>query len=300
MFEFISGKPEDSIVVELWDKICVMTNNTRFLGDVQDWFKEDVGGEHAIIFRHNGRLAGVCSGVKHLHHYTPVIVFVFPEFLTDLDAGSFYEKLTGMWFSLPGVSRIMAEFESWIKIFGKCCPSYDLTGFGMNRHGRFLMEADLPGISTEKEPSPFLIEKLNKDHLPRVKEILSAQVEPGLEDIWHEDFITYNIEKCLADVVENENSVAIGAFFDNELTGFVFADPQGFIRYTAVSREMAGRGIGSALMKFALKDLAERGVPKSRLIVTDRNKPAIRLYEKCGFKEIGNYGVWTWQKNPQL
>jgi hypothetical protein len=159
MFEFISGKPEDSIVVELWDKICVMTNNTRFLGDVQDWFKEDVGGEHAIIFRHNGRLAGVCSGVKHLHHYTPVIVFVFPEFLTDLDAGSFYEKLTGMWFSLPGVSRIMAEFESWIKIFGKCCPSYEQArkiSYGGRSPGNFHRKRtfSIPDRKAEQRSSP--------------------------------------------------------------------------------------------------------------------------------------------------
>ncbi|MCE1248100.1 MAG: GNAT family N-acetyltransferase [Firmicutes bacterium] len=305
MFEFRTGQPEEHIITALWDKICSLTNNTQLMGDVQAWFREDVGNDGAVVLYKNGELAGVCSGVMHKHHFTSVIVFVFPEYLPDLDVKLFYEKITEIWTNLPGVERIMAEFESWRKIFGPSCPEYDLSEFGFNRHTRLLMQADLTGYQTEKKARRyssdktdllFEIKPLTKEHFPRVRKILSGIVEPGLEDVWDEAFIDYNIEKCLTDVAETENSVCKGAFVKGELQGFLFVDPQGFVRYTAVSKKIAGKGIGTALMKTGLDKLAALGVSNSKLIVTEVNKPAVRLYEKTGFKEIGRYSVWTWHK----
>lgn len=72
-----------------------------------------------------------------------------------------------------------------------------------------------------------------------------------------------------------------------------------FVVYTfVVHPDFLKCGVGKALMDFA-SDYAIRSHVKSiRLDVYEKNMPAIRLYEKCGFKYIdtvdlglGNYGL---------
>lgn len=61
-------------------------------------------------------------------------------------------------------------------------------------------------------------------------------------------------------------------------------------------------GIGNALINFSIEHSIESQVKSIRLDVYEGNIPAIRLYEKCGFKYIdtvdlglGNYGL-NWFK----
>lgn len=48
-----------------------------------------------------------------------------------------------------------------------------------------------------------------------------------------------------------------------------------------------GRGLATELMKSLLEYLRQRGVRKVFLEVESTNLPAIRVYEKCGFKRSG-------------
>ena len=61
-------------------------------------------------------------------------------------------------------------------------------------------------------------------------------------------------------------------------------------------------GVGKALMDFSIECSIKSHAKSIRLDVYERNMPAIRLYEKCGFKYIdtvdlglGNYGL-NWFK----
>lgn len=72
-----------------------------------------------------------------------------------------------------------------------------------------------------------------------------------------------------------------------------------FVVYTfAVHPDYLKCGVGKALMDFAEEQAVKSNVKSIRLDVYEGNMPAIRLYEKCGFKYIdtvdlglGNYGL---------
>lgn len=54
----------------------------------------------------------------------------------------------------------------------------------------------------------------------------------------------------------------------------------------AVHPDYHGKGIGSALIEFAVKKSRELQMKAVRLDVYEKNIPAIRLYEKCGFSYV--------------
>ena len=76
-----------------------------------------------------------------------------------------------------------------------------------------------------------------------------------------------------------------------------------FVVYTfAVHPEFLKCGVGKALMDFSIEHSIKSQAKSIRLDVYEGNIPAIRLYEKCGFKYIdtvdlglGNYGL-NWFK----
>ncbi len=72
-----------------------------------------------------------------------------------------------------------------------------------------------------------------------------------------------------------------------------------FVVYTfAVHPKFLKCGVGKALMDFSIKHSIKSQAKSIRLDVYEGNMPAIRLYEKCGFKYVdtvdlglGNYGL---------
>lgn len=70
------------------------------------------------------------------------------------------------------------------------------------------------------------------------------------------------------------------------------------IRTFVVHPSFLQKGVGSALMRYALESAQDLGMKSIRLDVYEKNIPAISLYEKCGFEYIdtvdlglGNYGL---------
>ncbi len=60
-----------------------------------------------------------------------------------------------------------------------------------------------------------------------------------------------------------------------------------FVVHTfAVHPANSGRGIGKRLLDFAQQLAAETNMKAIRLDVFEKNVPAIRLYEKCGFRYV--------------
>lgn len=60
-----------------------------------------------------------------------------------------------------------------------------------------------------------------------------------------------------------------------------------YVIYTlAVHPDYAGSGVASALLQFAQQLAKKQGMKSLRLDVTEKNIPAIRLYEKQGFEYI--------------
>jgi [ribosomal protein S18]-alanine N-acetyltransferase len=83
---------------------------------------------------------------------------------------------------------------------------------------------------------------------------------------------------------------------DNKTFGYV--DHETPILGIALHPHVRGKGIGTLLMEEVLKEAKELGYKKMSLSV-DPNNPALRLYERYGFKKIGVDGT-SWDMLTQL
>jgi ribosomal-protein-alanine N-acetyltransferase len=62
------------------------------------------------------------------------------------------------------------------------------------------------------------------------------------------------------------------------------------ITNVSVLRERSGHGIAAALMRRCLERAKEQGIGRITLEVGEKNAPALRLYEKFGFRSIDRSG----------
>ena len=54
----------------------------------------------------------------------------------------------------------------------------------------------------------------------------------------------------------------------------------------AVAARAEGRGLGRALLRAALEQLGDRGVDAARVVTAVGNAPALRMYERAGFRRV--------------
>lgn len=69
--------------------------------------------------------------------------------------------------------------------------------------------------------------------------------------------------------------------------GMYLSPPEGDISNVAVAEVFRGGGVGGALVAAMQEQSGRRGIDRIYLEVRCSNNPAIRLYEKAGFEEIG-------------
>lgn len=85
---------------------------------------------------------------------------------------------------------------------------------------------------------------------------------------------------------------------EKEIIGFILAktekeeykrfkhDLRGYVGELIVKKENRNKGTGKALLQKALQELKKKGVTLTDIYVDKRNKRAIKLYEKTGFKKV--------------
>ena len=84
--------------------------------------------------------------------------------------------------------------------------------------------------------------------------------------------------------------IALVAEVQNHVCGFVIAwnvREEGEITTIAVDEKFRGRGIARQLLEAALHQAARRGAEVMFLEVRPANQVAQRLYERCGFAQVG-------------
>ena len=91
-----------------------------------------------------------------------------------------------------------------------------------------------------------------------------------------------------------ESAAADTIFFvfleDGEILGYAglqVVSPEGFVTNIAVKETARGRGIGRALVDALLAFGKEQNLAFISLEVRESNLPAISLYTKCGFNDVG-------------
>jgi [ribosomal protein S18]-alanine N-acetyltransferase len=106
----------------------------------------------------------------------------------------------------------------------------------------------------------------------------------------------------LALIAVDPSNQPVGAvwirLFDDENKTFGYVDSETPILGIALQPHVRGKGIGTLLMEEILKEAKLVGFKNMSLSV-DPNNPALRLYERYGFKKIGVDGT-SWDMLTEL
>ena len=101
--------------------------------------------------------------------------------------------------------------------------------------------------------------------------------------------LVHDLDHCRA-IVRDEALEPYGAFVNGEFAGFIgillHGAFVGYIRVVCVAPAFRGRGVGSALVRFA-EERIFRDSPNVFLCVSEFNTGARRFYERLGFELVG-------------
>ncbi len=120
--------------------------------------------------------------------------------------------------------------------------------------------------------------KMSLNDLESIKEILVSDFD---------DFWDYSI---LKDELSSTNSYYLVAKSDNEILGFAgikYVLNDADIMNIVVKKSKRKSGIGSLLLKNIIELCKKLNVSTLFLEVNEKNLPAISLYKKFGFEEVG-------------
>ena len=113
---------------------------------------------------------------------------------------------------------------------------------------------------------------------------------PAVLEIERASFTTPWSETSFFNELKNPRSICRAAKTDGRVKGYIFASrilDEGHILDLAVHPDFRRQGIASALVSHVIEHLREEGVRFLYLEVRESNVPAIKMYGKFGFEEIG-------------
>ena len=102
-----------------------------------------------------------------------------------------------------------------------------------------------------------------------------------------DNFWSYNV---LKQELENKNTTYIVAKENNEVVGFAGISTcldEATLNNIVVKKSHRNRGIGGELLESLIELCSELSMKTFTLEVDTENEPAIHLYEKFGFKNLG-------------
>ncbi len=120
---------------------------------------------------------------------------------------------------------------------------------------------------------------------------------PAVLEIELASFTTPWSETSFFNELKNPRAISRAARKDGRVAGYIFASrilDEGHILDLAVHPDFRRQGIASALVAHVIEHLREEGIRFIFLEVRESNVPAIKMYGKFGFEEIGirkNYYV---------
>ena len=119
------------------------------------------------------------------------------------------------------------------------------------------------------------ISPFQKEYLNEVLEIF----EENFENSWNEKFLNFNTPFIYRNLM----------FIDEKLAGFCelkIVEEEADLQMLVLRKEFQGKGYGTLFLLEILEDLKTKGVKYIFLEVSERNKNAINLYKKFGFRYI--------------
>ena len=123
-------------------------------------------------------------------------------------------------------------------------------------------------------------------------EILTMTLEDleDMKDTLYSDFDNFWSYNILKQELENKNTTYIIAKEKNEIIGFAGISiclDEATLNNIVVKKSFRGRGIGGELLESLIDICSDLHVKTFTLEVDTENTPAIHLYKKFGFKNLG-------------
>ena len=132
----------------------------------------------------------------------------------------------------------------------------------------------------------FLTHLLREDALYLVAEAVSGQQEPLCGQQGKPD----QREELSGQSLSDEDADPEDDWQDPDILGYagvLMVPDESDITKISVRQDQRRKGIGRALLKALQEKMPEHGVRKIFLEVRVSNAPAVRLYESCGFEQVG-------------
>lgn len=111
-----------------------------------------------------------------------------------------------------------------------------------------------------------------------------------MKDTLYSDFDNFWSYNILKQELENEKTTYVVAKENSKIVGFagmmVFMD-EATLNNIVVKKSCRGRGIGGELLEALIEICADLNLKTFTLEVNTSNTPAIKLYEKFGFQNLG-------------
>ena len=111
-----------------------------------------------------------------------------------------------------------------------------------------------------------------------------------MKDILYSDFDNFWSYNVLKQELENKNTTYIVAKENDEIIGFAGLSTcldEATLNNIVVKKSYRNRGIGGELLESLIEFCSELRMKTFTLEVDTENEPAIHLYEKFGFKNLG-------------
>ena len=111
-----------------------------------------------------------------------------------------------------------------------------------------------------------------------------------MKDTLYSDFDNFWSYNILKQELENKNTTYIVAKENNEIVGFAGISTcldEATLNNIVVKKSCRGRGIGGELLESLIDICGDLNAKTLTLEVDVSNEPAIHLYEKFGFKNLG-------------
>ncbi len=123
-----------------------------------------------------------------------------------------------------------------------------------------------------------VIEKMNIYHYNKIKDVIIDE----FDEFWNKDI--------LKEELENDNTRYIVAMLEDNVIGFAglkynFETVE--IMNIVTKKDMRKKGVADLLIKKLIEISSDFNVDRIQLEVKEDNIPAINLYKKNGFKQVG-------------
>lgn len=123
-------------------------------------------------------------------------------------------------------------------------------------------------------------------------EILTMTLQDleDMKDTLYSDFDNFWSYNVLKQELENKNTTYIVAKENDEIIGFagiMICLDEATLNNIVVKKSFRNKGIGGELLEALIELCSEMSIHSFTLEVNVNNVPAIKLYEKFGFKNLG-------------